>query len=278
MMKKVRARLNLDALRSLLKRGAIPYVVAGGILLLGVSGVAAATGTLSTGSTATPTASPAAATASSSQQAAGFPAAGGGNNIVQVINHHDGSFKMDGRVQLNQIPGPNAGPKNEAFAYSSCLSLSCRTLAVALQINLIRLDARNVQPENQAAAINFECNGCTTCATAIQYTFMVSDPTQPSSEVRELMRQMNAAFIDIKTANISLEQAEARIDGVIGSFQDLVGDQVRKHICETNTMTPGASPMPDQSSSPAASGTPTVSGSPTASPTPSLQATPSSSP
>src|SRR5438093_10147193 len=131
-------------LTSLLKRGIIPYIVAAVVVLAGLSGAAAATGTFPSDSTATPAAS--GGTTSSGNQPAGYPAAGGGNNIVQVINHSDGQSRMNGRVQLNQIPGPNAGPKNEAFAYSSCVN--CRSVAVAVQIDLIGPGARNIQPQN----------------------------------------------------------------------------------------------------------------------------------
>src|SRR5437899_8832145 len=113
-------------LTSLLKRGIIPYVIAAVVVLAGLSAAAAATGTFSSDSTATPTASGSAAS-STGKQLAGYPAAGGANNIVQVINHSDDAFRMEGRVQVNQIPGPNVGPKNEAFAYSSCVT--CKSVA-----------------------------------------------------------------------------------------------------------------------------------------------------
>src|SRR2546423_9078291 len=96
-MEKVRSLLRIRAvmLTSLLRRGAMPYVVIGIVLLLGLSGVAVAaeTGTFSSSPSATPTPSVADASSTNSGQLAGFPAAGGGANIVQGINHADSHFR-----------------------------------------------------------------------------------------------------------------------------------------------------------------------------------------
>lgn len=275
-MNQIRSRLNLDALRSLLKRGAIPYILAGAILLLGVSGVAAATGTFSSTPSATPTPSVGTAPASNGLQAAGFPAAGGGDNIVQVINHSDNRVKMDGRLRFDQIQGPNVGPKNEAFAFSSCTD--CDTVAVALQIDLYRAGSHNVQPFNKAEAVNLQCTRCVTVALAYQYVIPVADPAQVPSDVRKMIQEMNKQLDIIRNPNESVSDAVARVQGVIAQFQQYASDLQSQQDRATSATTPGASPVPDQSSSPGASGTPTVSGSPMPSPTPSLQASPSTSP
>ena len=278
-MEKVRTLLRTRAimLSSLLKRGGVPYVVAGIILLLGLSGVAVAaeTGTFSSSPSATPTPSVAVASTNSGQLA---PAAGGGANIVQVINHGDGHFRMDGKVKLNQIPGPNAGPKNEAFAYSSCTD--CQTMAVALEINLISTRARNIQPLNEAVAVNYLCTRCVTYARAIQYDIQVDDPQQVRSDVRDLMRQMDAAIHHIKTSHETFLQALAEVNAVIGEFNELGIYLMDKQLTATEPTTPGAGPMPLEAASPSASATTTASDTPPASPSPSPspQASSSTSP
>ena len=278
-MEKVRTllRTRADMLTSWLRRGAVPYVLVGVVVLLGLSGVAVAaeTGSFSGSANTTPTPSVSLApVAINSGQVAGFPAAGGGNNIVQIINHADGHFRMDGKVKLNQIPGPNAGPKNEAFAYSSCTN--CDTMAVALEINLISTSARNIQPFNKAFAVNYQCTNCVTYARAIQYDIQVADPTQVPSDVRELMRQMNATMDHIKTSHESFLQALADVNAVIGEFNQLGMYLTDKQDMATDPTTLGASPMPVETPSPYASATTTDSGTPTASPSP--QPSPSPSP
>jgi putative peptide zinc metalloprotease protein len=262
-------------LRSLLKRSVIPYAIAAVVVLAGITGVAAETGTFSS---ATPTPTPAVATASSAGDSllAGFPAAGGGANIVQVKNHTDGRFRMGGNVKVNQIPGPNAGPKNEAFAYSSCTD--CQTMAVALEINLISTSARNIQPLNLAVAVNYRCTRCVTYARAIQYDIQVADPNQVRSDVRELVRQMDATLNHIKTSDDTFAQALAEVNTVIGQFDQLGMYLTDRQDMATDPTTPGATVMPSEDASPAASPTTTVSGAPTASSSPSPEATPSNSP
>jgi len=279
-MEKIRTLLGTRAgmLTTLLKRARAPYLAAGAVLLLGLSGVAVAaeTGTFSSSPASTPTPSVAAAPSTDSGQLAGFPAAGGGNNIVQVINHADGHFRVDGNVKLNQIPGPNAGPKNVAFAYSSCTD--CQTMAVALEINLISTSARNIQPLNQAVAVNYRCTSCVTYARAIQYDIQVDDPHQVRSDVRDLMQQMDAALKHIKSSHETFLQALDDVNAVIAEFKGLGTYLKDQHDMATDPMTPGASPLPPASDSPTDSPTPTVSGAPVESPLPSPQATPSPSP
>ena len=279
-MEKIRTLLGTRGamLTTLLKRARAPYLAAGAVLLLGLSGVAVAaeTGTFSSSPASTPPPSVAAAASTDTGQLAGFPAAGGGNNIVQVINHADGHFRMDGKVKVNQIPGPNAGPKNVAFAYSSCTD--CQTMAVALEINLISTSARNIQPLNQAVAVNYRCTSCVTYARAIQYDIQVDDPHQVRSDVRDLMQQMDAALKHIKSSHETFLQALDDVNAVIAEFKGLGTYLKDQHDMATDPMTPGASPLPPASDSPTDSPTPTVSGAPVESPLPSPQATPSPSP
>jgi len=266
-------------LTSLLKRGIIPYVVAAVVVLAGLSGAAAATGTFSSDSTATPAGS-GSTTSSIGNQLAGYPAAGGANNLVQVINHSDDAFKMEGRVQVNRIPGPNVGPKNEAFAFSSCVN--CKTLAVALQIDVRSADARNVQPLNMGVGVNYRCKNCMTYALGVQDVIPVADPTQIPNDVRVTAHAMDAELRDFRAAIANGNYTfEAAIDHlytvIIPEFEKLAGKLDIKRDLQTDPTTPGASPMasaPASPESPSASATPTVSGAPTESPQP----TPSNSP
>ena len=257
------------------KHRRIAYPLVALVVLIVVSGgVAAATGTLTATVTPTPTPTPATnSSASGSSQLQAAPAAGGGHNIVRVINHQDSFFKSDGRTEVAQIPGPNVGPVNEAYAYSSCIH--CNTLAVALQIVVRDANAPNVQPQNAAAAVNFQCQGCQTGAIAIQDVIPVADPTHIPDNVRQQSNQIDAEFRQLRAAldrgDYSLGQAIGYVDTVIlPQFQALAGQLDVKRDVQDAATTPGASPMAPTSP------TPTVSGSPVESPTP--QATPSPTP
>ena len=253
------------------KHRRIAYPVAALIALVVISGgVAAATGTITGTTTPTPTPN-AAGTVSASSQLQGLPAAGGAHNIVHVVNQRDGFFKSDGKTDVAEIPGPNVGPVNEAYAYSSCVH--CNTLAVALQIVVRDANAPNVQPQNAAAAINFQCQGCQTGAIAIQDVIPVADPTNIPNNIRQQANQIDAEFRQLRAAldrgDYSLGQAIGYVDAVIlPQFQALAGQLDVKRDVQDAPTTPGASPMAPTSP------TPTVSGSPTESPTPQPTASP----
>lgn len=260
-------------LSPLLKRGVVPYAIAAVVVLTGLTGVAAATDTLGGGTTATPTASAATAASAEGQLLPGYPAAGGGNNIVQVINRTDTKFKIDGKSKLNQINGPNVGPKNEAVAFSSCTD--CQTIAVALEINLVNPASHNVQPFNNAVALNYKCTDCRTFAFAYQYVIPVNDPSQVPPDVKALVSRMDDKINDLKNSNVTLDEALGQVVSVINSFQELAAYLDSKQDQSTDTTTPGASPLPSDSSSP---GSATASPSATVSGSPVESATPTSSP
>jgi hypothetical protein len=262
-----------ETLIALASKKAIVAGAAGAILLLGGIGVGAETGTLTGGSTA---ASPSpSAQATTSTAASALPAANaGGKNVVQVVNRTDGRLAVDGRVQLNRIPAPNAGPANLALAYSQCTN--CQTLAVALQINLISTHATNVQPQNAATAVNVLCTGCVTVARAIQYNISVDDPTSVPPEVNKMVAAMKAEMARVKTSSTSLSDAEAGFNAIIAQFRDLAIYLKDSRQQETQANTPGATPMPSASASasPSAEASPTTTSQPNTTPT----VTPTSSP
>jgi putative peptide zinc metalloprotease protein len=247
------------------KQSALAYAAAGVLLLAGVTGVVAGSGAFSGSATPSPTA--ATLTASGQAQAA-LPQGGGGKNIVQVINREDGHFKIDGKVKLNQIHGPNALPVNQALAFSSCTD--CQTMAIALEINLISRRAANIQPQNAAVAINYQCTRCITVAKAFQYNITVVDPTVVPEDVKKLIHRMNAEIKDLKTSKVGFLDAYNRVNQVVAEFESLADDLKVAQDEARDSTTPGAGPPPVESASPEPSPTsdtsPSTSASPTVSP------------
>ena len=213
---------------------------------------------------------------------------GGGKNVVLVRNQQDGRLLVRGAIQLNRISGPTVEPVNAAVAYGECSD--CQTFAVALQINLIGRDAHNVSPQNAAVAANFGCTGCVTVARALQYVYSVDDPTQVPTEVQELLREMEQELRRIDNEpDITLEEAESRIDAIIGRFRELAQSLNDERDEPTESHSPTPSPIPGvtdaepSASDPGATdpaADPDASASPAASPSASgtAEASPSASP
>jgi uncharacterized membrane protein len=159
--------------------------------------------------------------------AATLPAGGGGGkNIVIVMNRGDGKFVVRANIQVNREPGPNVQPANVAIATSSCTD--CQTLAVALQLNVASASAAIVAPQNAAVATNAGCLRCYTVARAVQYLFTVPDPVAgPPPAADADLRALDRTLRDIAgDPTLTLDDAEARINGVIARFQSIASTYV----------------------------------------------------
>ncbi|MBV9121066.1 MAG: hypothetical protein JOZ39_10185 [Chloroflexi bacterium] len=187
---------------------------------------------------------------------------------------------MDGNV----IHGLTVTPQNTAIAYGSCSG--CQTYAIALQVDLYDKSSNNVQPVNQAYAVNYQCNGCTTVARAVQYVVPTDDPDHLPPRVNGLFKRMQQQIDAIqRTPDITPDQAENQINSVIGQFQDLAPYLSDKRDVHKEPTTPGASAIPgdatpSNSATAAPSTSPAPSGSPSTSPAVSVAppSPPSSSP
>lgn len=203
---------------------------------------------------------------------------GGGRNVVMLTNHRDGELTMRGSIQLNQLPAPRIAPENLARAYASCTD--CQTLAVAMQINLIKRGTQLAAPRNAAVAINYECLRCVTVAVALQYTYSVDDPTQTPPEVRQLIRAMEAELRAISIdREVGIREAIERINAVIDQFVELAEslDDRRAEATEPTTEgatdeTPTPSATPADADEPSPSATTSTASPPSPSPTSSASA------
>jgi putative peptide zinc metalloprotease protein len=121
-----------------------------------------------------------------------------GDNQAVAVNTVDGSTAVD--VALALVWVTDGGPvenRNEAYALASCSG--CRTVAVAFQVVLVIGYAQVVTPVNAAVALNYECEGCTTHALAVQLvatlTRLPSDETRSAlASIWAQLEQMSANF------------------------------------------------------------------------------------
>ena len=143
---------------------------------------------------------------------------GGPSNIVIATNQTDGHLVVQGRVHLVRMPGPIQAPQNLALARATTCT-GCRTLAVALQLDLVARGARYVAPQNVAVATNAACDGCITLAKAVQVVIPVDDPTQIPPELADAMHAFDREMVSIASdQTISIADADARTDALIARF------------------------------------------------------------
>jgi putative peptide zinc metalloprotease protein len=183
---------------------------------------------------------------------------GGGNNVVMVRNHSDGDLRIRGRIRLAELHGSRAEPVNMALAYASCTD--CQTFAVALEIALVAPGTSTIAPQNRAHALNYDCTRCVTVARALQYVFVVDDPSVVPDNIDRLMRDMERELQSIQhERGITADEANARVDAVIDRFQDLASG-LQDQLDETDEPTTPGAPAPTIPAAPAPSPSPVPPG------------------
>ena len=158
---------------------------------------------------------------------------GGAHNMVIVHNPSGGDLVARGSVQLNHIPGPDVGPVNCAAALNgtpASLDLGiitfactgCKSLAVALQIDLIGRNVTRAVPRNIANAQNVRCQQCAAVAIAIQYELQVDDPTQVPPDADALARSMDQELRQLQTQHaMTASDAADQVIAVLNQFASL---------------------------------------------------------
>lgn len=166
---------------------------------------------------------------------------GGPRNAIKVCNRKDNRLRIRGRIQLNRIPGDTARPVNQSLAWNSCVG--CRSISVALQMNLLSRTASTIAPRNEAFAFNFRCKGCVAVALSYQFNHQVDNPQEVPENVRRLVQDLDAELHALHSEkDVSLEQAIQRIQAVIDRFFELNAslDQRRQEARDDDT--PGSGP------------------------------------
>lgn len=116
---------------------------------------------------------------------------GGANNVVIVVNHDNGSTRIEGQAAVAVDEGPSVANRNIALARASCVG--CRTEAAAIQVVVVVGSPGRVVPQNEALALNQGCQSCQTFAYARQVLVYASHPVslgQTEGQVRQVDAQV----------------------------------------------------------------------------------------
>lgn len=116
---------------------------------------------------------------------------GGANNIVTVVNHDNGSTRIEGHAAVAVDEGPSVANRNIAQARASCVG--CRTEAAAIQVVVVVGSPDRVAPQNEALALNQGCQSCQTFAYARQVLVYAShrvDLGQTERQVHQVDAQV----------------------------------------------------------------------------------------
>jgi hypothetical protein len=197
------------------------------------------------------------------------------DNSAVAVNTKNDSTLIKVSFKITRIAGDVIDPTNIAFAYSSCTS--CETVAIAIQgVLVFGTDATTITPTNEAFAINWGCNGCSTMADAIQFTYTETGPVhftpEGQRELAEIRRQLEA----IAHSEMTLDQIAVAVQQIQAELAQVLATQVvpsGQSGQDQGQATPASSPSgsPGQAS-PSASPQPSLSPSPAVTPAPSPSA------
>lgn len=267
------------ALHRLSRRAATTSVLAT-LVVLGLAGLALATGTLphprlsSSSDPATEPTVSASPSGSSGQQ---------GDNSATAVNTQDGKAVYAISLKITQLSGDTLAPTNAAVAYASCSD--CETVAIALEGVLVYGDPTVNAPTNLAVALNEDCTNCQTLAVAYQDVVQSSGRVRITGAGRREIARIRADLNQLRHDNLTVPEILARVNDDAARFLAVLHDDVvpvgnphqghgpgssAPSTTGTPTSPASSSPSADTSSSPTGSGSPT----PTATASPSATASP----
>ena len=82
------------------------------------------------------------------------------------MNRTDGDALVRASVDYREVTNGKVETENRAYAVAQCVG--CRTLAAAFQLVLVTKPPTILAPQNEAVAVNNECDSCVTWASAKQ--------------------------------------------------------------------------------------------------------------
>ena len=200
-------------------------------------------------------------------------APGGDANAALAQNTTDGSTVVRTAFSIRKVNDGVVDQSNEAYALASCTA--CRTVAVAMQVVLVRGSAHYVKPVNRAGALNDKCSTCLTYASATQVVLGVDGPVRFTSDGRRRLAALATALrnLEQQVPTMGAAQLHAAVSAMKAELVSILATQL---VVKTNdqdrtetedpftTVAPAGTDSPNpaaqSSESTPASSTATVSG------------------
>jgi len=151
--------------------------------------------------------------------------AANGDTSAVAVNTTDGSSVFKLAFSLVKVVGDTADQTNTAIAYSSCDA--CQTVAISIQILLVRADLTTFAPMNQAIAINQDCTSCDTLASAYQFAVGVGDKLKFTGEGHRRLEDIRHQLRDLRDSGLSGAEIQARVGGLMTELGDVLRTDVR---------------------------------------------------
>jgi hypothetical protein len=149
------------------------------------------------------------------------------NNAAVAFTNAHHNIDIDVSFRVTHDKGPVVNANNLAFATGSDCT-GCRTIAVAIQIDLVSGVVTNVNAQNFSTAKNVDCVECETLAFANQFV------VAPGGEDVELTQQGGAELVAIRSQLMGdvgsgepIPELQADLDALMSEINTVLGTEVR---------------------------------------------------
>lgn len=148
------------------------------------------------------------------------------DNVVTVVNTTDRSSAFRLAFSLRRADTEKLTAENAAGAFARCRS--CRTVAIAFQIVLLRASAPDVRASNDATAVNVLCRECVTVASAYQFVVVSDRPLRLTRQGRIRLRaaEYKLAYLR-RLGGLPADELQARIDAQAQVVRSVLDEGLR---------------------------------------------------
>jgi putative peptide zinc metalloprotease protein len=154
----------------------------------------------------------------------GTTSAHGQDTAAVAINTKDGSALFRLAFSVRRVMTDVVDETNAAVAYASCEE--CQTIAIALQLVLVMGDADIVAPTNLALAINEQCTGCETLASAYQFVFGTGEPVRFTADGNRRLAELRERLQRLRSSELSLTEVQAEVEQITNELEQVVADEL----------------------------------------------------
>jgi len=149
-------------------------------------------------------------------------------NVVYAVNRTDGGALVRASVDFREVRNGRVDQENRAYAVAQCVG--CRTLAAAFQLVLVTKPPTTLAPQNEAVAVNNECDSCVTWASAKQIVVEAGEKAQLTKSGRARLEGVENGLESLAEGMIdkTLEQLSAEIDFWFAEFLDVAQTEIER--------------------------------------------------
>lgn len=131
---------------------------------------------------------------------------------ASVVNVEDGSLRYE--VAFDVVVSGSSQPSlsNSATAVSSCTA--CRTVVISVQLALLNGDVLGVATDNQALAVQIDCELCESLAAAYQFVIVSPDAGGFSRDALAQLRRIERQLRQVARSSLPLDELAAEVDAL----------------------------------------------------------------